>query len=191
MASRGVPNHLPDPRAEVASSLERESTDTFRTRHWLRAGFDWICPPLEVMPCGKRGDKSAPEYLFNKRGANDGLCDTATHLRDAILASSAPENSSCSFVEPSSARPMAYAVTKLSGPPPRNSVSRGREAGTERKTGFGLSSRQREWRVVGLCTASDFPLRGVRSLVYLHTLLYPSLCNSLADGLRGNVKSMT
>lgn len=42
-----------------------------------------------------------------------------------------------------------------------------------------------------LCIAFGFPLRGVRSLVYLYPLLYPSLCNSPTGGLSVDAKSVT
>lgn len=39
--------------------------------------------------------------------------------------------------------------------------------------------------------AFGYQLRSVEALAYLYTLLYPSLCNSLTDGLHGDAKSMT
>lgn len=39
--------------------------------------------------------------------------------------------------------------------------------------------------------AFGYPLRSTPALVYVCPLLYPSMCNSLIGGLRGDAKSMT
>lgn len=39
--------------------------------------------------------------------------------------------------------------------------------------------------------AFGYPLRGTPALVCVCPLLYPSMCNSLIGGLRGDAKSMT
>lgn len=41
----------------------------------------------------------------------------------------------------------------------------------------------------GIRAAFGYQLRSVEALAYLYTLLYPSLCNSLTDGLHGDAKS--